>query len=136
MAAANPGPHERAHRDAPSRGVARFRGALLLSAASVLALIACERADPIQDVTLAELVARQQAYEGRVVRTRGTVRTFPSPRHYWLEDEHINRVGLVPQDLIAPHLGRELTVVGRFAFVQGRGRQITISNIEPFDDVR
>lgn len=99
-------------------------------------LIACGTGDPAEDVTLAELVARPQAYDGRAVRTRGTVRAFDAPRHYWLEDAQINRVGLEPMALIAPHLGREVTVTGRFSYARERGRRIAIATIEPFDAPR
>jgi hypothetical protein len=101
-----------------------------------LALGACERGQRIEDITLAELAARQHTYDGRTVRTRGTVRGFDDPRHYWLEDENINRVGLIPVELIAPHLGRKVTVVGRYAFTPDRGRMITIQTVESFDDTR
>lgn len=101
------------------------------------ALVACgDDRGAVEEVALAEIASRQQAFEGRTLRVRGTVRGFHDPRHYWLEDDHLNRVGLVPEELIAPHLGREVTVVGRYTFARDRGRRITITSIEPFDSPR
>ena len=109
-----------------------------LPAALSLAIIlaACTRSDTVTDVTLAELAARQHAYDGQTVRTRGTVRSFDSPRHYWLEDDHLNRVGLTPAEHIAAHLDRQVTVVGRYNFTRDRGRRITLEAIEPYDPTR
>lgn len=99
-------------------------------------LAACGAHGTAEDVTLAELAARPQAYDGHTVRTRGTVRAFDAPRHYWLEDADINRVGLEPMERIAPHLGREVSVTGLFSYARERGRRITISDIAPFDAPR
>ncbi|MFN3987092.1 MAG: hypothetical protein ACK4KV_16480 [Rhodocyclaceae bacterium] len=109
-----------------------------LPAALSLAIIlaACTRSDTVTDVTLAELAARQHAYDGQTVRTRGTVRSFDSPRHYWLEDDHLNRVGLTPVEHIAPHLDRQVTVVGRYTFTRDRGRRIVLEAIEAYDPPR
>lgn len=128
---------DRRGRDARSRRPMRagLRAGLCLLLCVPL-LTACGANDPAADVTLAELAARPQAYDGREVRTRGTVRTFDAPRHYWLEDAQINRVGLEPMELIAPHLGREVTVTGRFSYARERGRRIAIATIEPFDAPR
>lgn len=102
-----------------------------------LALMACGN-DPgtAAEVALAEIASRQQVYDGRTLRVRGTVRGFHDPRHYWLEDDDRNRVGLEPEELIAPHLGREVTIVGRYSFAHDRGRRITITSIDPFDERR
>lgn len=108
----------------------------LCAALCVPLLAACADGGVARDVTLAELVERPQAYDGRAVRTRGTVRTFDKPRHYWLEDADINRVGLEPMERIAPHLGREVAVTGLFSYSRDRGRHIMISDIEPFDTAR
>jgi hypothetical protein len=110
---------------------------LLVAIATTLSLTACGFDDaPPEDVGLAELAARPQAYDGRTVRTRGIVRGFDDPRHYWLEDPRINRVGLEPMDMIAPHLEREVTIVGRFSFSRDRGRRIAIDGIEAYDMAR
>lgn len=128
---------DRRSRDARSRRPMRagLRAGLCLLLCVPL-LTACGANGPAADATLAELTARPQAYDGREVRTRGTVRAFDAPRHYWLEDAQINRVGLEPMELIAPHLGREVTVTGRFTYARERGRRIAISSIEPYDAPR
>ncbi len=101
---------------------------------TLLSLAGC--GDRVHEISLAELAANQQAYDGLLVRARGTVKGFHDPRHYWLEDEHVNRVGLMPPERIAPHLGREVGIVGRYSFAQHRGRRIHIIEIEPFDPIR
>lgn len=103
--------------------------------AFVLSLTACG-GDGVADVSLAELAARAPAYDGRTVRTRGIVRGFHDPRHYWLEDEHVNRVGLFPLERIAPHLDRRVTVTGRFSYSRERGRRIVIEHIDVHDSPR
>lgn len=101
-----------------------------------MTLAGCAPGDGVADVSLAELAASQQHWDGRDVRVRGVVRGFDDPRHYWLEDALVNRVGLLPPELIAPHLGREVTIVGRYTYARDRGRRITISRIDAFDDAR
>lgn len=102
-------------------------GFLLLLA--LLTLSACG-SDEATDVTLAELVANPTAYDGRTVTVRGRVHSFDDPRHYWLEDDRINRVGLLPSKRIAPHLQRHVQVTGRFSFSRDRGRRITVDHVE------
>jgi len=68
---------------------------LLVAIVTTLALAACGTdRTTAEDVSLAELAARPQASDDRTVRTRGIVRGLDDPRHYWLEDPQINRVGL------------------------------------------
>lgn len=66
-----------------------------------------------------------------MVRTRGVVRTFEGPRHYWVEDDRLNRVALEPDELVAPLVGQEVRVVGRFDFDDRKGRIIEIEEIAP-----
>lgn len=106
---------------------------LLFVAASITWMLGCQADTHPEDVALAELVARQADYDGRTIRTRGIVRTFDTPRHYWLEDDHLNRVGLMPAELIAPHLDRQVTIVGQYSFASDRGRRIAIDTIAPFE---
>ena len=107
-----------------------------LLAALVLALGGCAIGEAPEDVALAELAAQPALYDGRVLRLRGLVRSFDAPRHYWLEDEYVNRVGLHPAELIAPHLDRRIAVVGRYSFSRERGRQLQIIRIEAYDPPR
>lgn len=83
------------------------------------------------EVELADLSADHEEYDGQVVVARGVVRTFHDPRHYWIEDAHLNRVEIEPQDRIRPYLGAEVRVVGRFTARDGEGRRIVLHDLEP-----
>lgn len=99
--------------------------------AGSLWLAACGVTDTApSDVALADLVLEQDRYDGQMVRTHGVVRTFDEPRHYWIEDDDVNRVEVVPQDAIRPYLGDEVEVVGRFTFRDDEGRRITAKEID------
>lgn len=82
------------------------------------------------DVALVDLVVEQDAYDGDLVTTQGVVRTFDEPRHYWIEDDDQNRVELVPQDRVSPHLGDRIEVTGRFTFRDDEGRRIEVDQLE------
>jgi hypothetical protein len=82
------------------------------------------------DVALVELVEDQEGYDGEVVTVEGVVRTYDSPRHHWIEDVDQHRVELEPQDLVAPHVGDEIRVTGRYSFRDDRGRLIEVDELE------
>lgn len=103
---------------------------------STLVLSACEGSKAPLEISLAELAARPAAYDGRVLRVRGTVKGFHDPRHYWLEDDALNRVGLLPEERIAPHLGRQVTVLGQFSYTRKTGRRLRVGTVEPYDATR
>lgn len=114
---------------ATSRARQLLTGGLLL----VLALLtACVNGQdrPIA-VSLDELARKEASYDGKLVRTQGVVRSFERPRHYWIEDAGLQRVGLVPGDVVAPLVDREVHVVGRFRFDERTGRVIEVERIEP-----
>ncbi len=102
-------------------------------AASLVALITtvsgCSRDELVVGLELELLVAQQANFEGRQVRTRGVVRTHPEPRHYWLEDAALNRVGLAPAAAVSDYVGEEVEVVGRFSFARDRGRRIDVEHV-------
>ncbi|MGH8998124.1 MAG: hypothetical protein ACRDY7_01890 [Acidimicrobiia bacterium] len=85
------------------------------------------------DVSLATLATQEDAYQNKLVRTQGVVRVFEPPRHYWIEDDHPNRVALEPEHLVAPLVGQEVRVVGRFHFDERTGRVIKIKEIAESD---
>ncbi len=83
-----------------------------------------------QHVTLADLVAQQEAYAGQQVETSGEVRAFHDPggTYYVLEDANANRVQVRPADDVARYVGRQLTVVGRFDVLPDAGRVMVIES--------
>lgn len=110
-------------------------GVALAFVVSMLAACGADGDSPV-DVSLATLATQEDAYKGKPVRTRGVVRTFESPRHYWIEDDVPNRVAVEPEELVAPLVGQEIGVVGRFDFDDTKGRIIKIkeiaSSVRPF----
>ncbi|QEA37762.1 glucose-inhibited division protein B [Pistricoccus aurantiacus] len=96
-----------------------------------LALTACGEERPAE-VPLPVLVSQQAEYQNALVATQGVVRSFDNPRHYWIEDEDLNRVEILPQEQIAPYLGQEVRVVGRFGL--DNGRKLTLERLETVDD--
>jgi hypothetical protein len=92
--------------------------------------------DGPREVSLARLVNEQEAYDGEVVRTEGVVRSFGREPavEYWLEDACANRVGLVPIRRVAPLVGVDVIVVGRFTFESAHGRTISADSIENAGD--
>jgi hypothetical protein len=117
-----------------ARSVVSFRGArwLVLCLAVVgVGVLGCagDRSEP-RVVTLAELVAEQDAYDGSMVMVEGTVRTYDQPRHYWIEDVEQHRVELFPHDLVEDLVGHQIRVTGRFTFVDDRGRGIDVEELD------
>jgi hypothetical protein len=110
-----------------------MRPAMLLLAAVLAATVAAcppRDAEPVA-VPLSQLVADQDAFDGRLVRTVGVVRSHDEPLHYWVEDDRPNRVELVPHEQVADLVGQEVEVTGRFTFSADRGRVIEVETIEP-----
>jgi hypothetical protein len=58
------------------------------------------------------------------------VRTYEKPRHYWIEDDKLNRVALQPEDQLPALVGRTVRVVGKFRYGPSTGRIITIEHME------
>lgn len=117
-------PGRQTARSGASAGVvARLRevaGPLLLGA-----LAGCGGGAPTE-VTLAQLVAQQAAYDGRSVVAAGTLRTHPDPRHYWIEDSAHHRVALTGTQGLAERVGERVAVRGRFHYGAARGRRIAV----------
>ncbi|PKM43065.1 MAG: hypothetical protein CVV05_16090 [Gammaproteobacteria bacterium HGW-Gammaproteobacteria-1] len=101
---------------------------LLAAALCTLLLTACGTNSGV--VTLETLVDMQNEYHGERVATRGVVRTFEKPRHYWIEDDKLNRVALQPEDQLPALVGRTVRVVGTFSYTPSTGRIITIEQME------
>ena len=98
-------------------------------------LVACTEEKPA-DVSLSVLATRQAAYSGKQIDTRGVVRTFETPRHYWIEDDDLNRVEVLPAERIAPYLGERVRIGGRFHYAPSEGRRLEVERIEVIDGTR
>jgi hypothetical protein len=102
-----------------------------ITAIGAAVLLGCSGGDgPPSEVALVDLVVEQDTHEGELVTTEGVVRTSDEPRHYWIEDDDQNRVELVPQDRVSPHLGDRVEVTGRFTFRDDEGRRIEVDQLE------
>ena len=83
------------------------------------------------EVSLQVLADYQDGYDGRTVVTEGTVRTFDDPRHYWIEDDDLNRVAISPDDAVADKVGEQVRVRGLFSASPDAGRSIAVEEVSP-----
>lgn len=95
----------------------------------LLMLSACGASDSVSQVPLPVLASNPVAYDGDLVATQGVVRHFEDPLHYWIEDEDLHRVEIFPHDMIEPHLGSVVRVVGRFSFSPSEGRKLVLESV-------
>jgi hypothetical protein len=94
-------------------------------------LLGCAAGEPQPEVvSLADLVAEQDAYDGATVIAEGTVQSYDDPRHYWVEDIEQHRVELFPHGAVEDLVGQRIRVTGRFTFRDDRGRGIDIDELE------
>lgn len=101
-----------------------------------IALLGCAGGPPQpQTVSLAELIAEQDAYDASTVIAEGTVQTYDQPRHYWIEDAEQHRVELFPHEVVEDLVGQRIRVTGRFTFRDDRGRGIDVDDLEVLDGV-
>ena len=112
-------------------GLKRSASSCAVCAAIVAVLLqtGCAREETVVGLELELLVEQQDNFLGRLIRTSGVVRMHDSPRHFWLEDDALNRVGLVPADSVEAWLGDEVEVVGRFGFAADTGRRVQVLTI-------
>lgn len=83
-----------------------------------------------KQVSLAMLAQNSATFDGVEVRTFGMVRNYEPPLHYWVEDEALHRVKIVPNQIVAPYLGQAVMVTGKFTVSAKGGRQITLTDIQ------
>jgi len=113
----------------------RYPASAVLAAVLMLLLLgACS--DTTTDVPLAALVEQQAEYNGQTLSTTGTVRTFDEPRHYWIEDDDLNRVAIEPDEAVSDFLGKRVRVTGDYRADREAGRileatQVTILDAGP-----
>lgn len=85
--------------------------------------------DEVVERSLSQLVNQQQDYDGRVVRVQGTLRSHPSPLHYWVEDDALHRVEISPTKGVTELLGETVWVEGVFHYQRDSGRKITVRQL-------
>ncbi|RUR30407.1 glucose-inhibited division protein B [Vreelandella andesensis] len=81
-------------------------------------------------VPLPLLVNNPASFDDKNVVTQGVVRHFNDPLHYWIEDEHLNRVEIFPHQEIAPYLGESVEVEGQFHFSPNKGRRLILARVD------
>lgn len=91
-------------------------------------LAACAEPTPIR-IDLEELKADQTDLDGVPVVVSGTLRTYEAPRHYWIENESLDRVALEGDEDLAPLVGKTLEVSGVFHYDATRGRRIEVDQL-------
>lgn len=106
---------------------ALFFGLMLVAG---LVLVGCGGDRKANEVPLAMLTKSSADYDDSQVITRGVVRRFEEPLHYWIEDDDLNRVAIFPQESIAPYLGEAVLVEGYFRFSATEGRRLTLTGIK------
>ena len=109
-------------------------GRSLLLLMVMLLGVGCDDAEPVA-TNLAALSAFQQDFNGRHVIVSGTLRTFDNPRHYWIENEALNRVALDVANLegnldLASLTGLELVVQGTFRYDPAAGRRVEVLEVQ------
>ena len=92
--------------------------------------MACSQNEKPQEVSLALLSENATRFDNRQVITRGIVRHFDAPLHYWIEDEELNRVEILPHEKVAFYLGETVVVEGHFRFSSTEGRRLTLTKIK------
>ena len=100
---------------------------LLPLALLFLMLPACGDAGP--EISLERLTQEQAARDGETVVVEGVVASHDDPRHFWIEDDDFNRVGLEPEGRVADHVGERVRVRGAFSYSPDTGRSIRIEEL-------
>lgn len=101
---------------------------LLMAFAITLLLVGCGASAPIK-TTLSALSEVQKDFDGRLVIVSGTLRTFDMPRHYWIENEALDRVALEGAVNLAPLVSQSVTVRGMFRYDSEAGRRIEVDEL-------
>ena len=118
------------------RGLASTRPVpLVLAVLAMLSLVlgGCSTGGEPATTTLAVLASEQEAWNGRVVRTEGIVRSYVQPLHVWVEDDEVNRVEVRPVGELLDLVGERVRVTGTFSFDDRGGRYIEVESLEVLD---
>ena len=97
---------------------------------AALILVGCGEFEKPKEVSLAMLTENATNFDNNQVITRGIVRRFEAPLHYWIEDEDLNRVEIFPQERVALYLGEAVLVEGHFRFSATEGRRLALARSE------
>lgn len=97
---------------------------------AALVIVGCGNVEQPKQVSLAMLTENAASFDNTDVITRGTVRHFEAPLHYWIEDENWNRVEVFPHDRVALFLGETVLVEGHFRFSYREGRRLTLTTVK------
>lgn len=114
-----------------SQTVSRHPASLVLSAMVMLALLGCS--ETTADIPLATLVAQQAEHDGQTLSTHGIVRTFDEPRHYWIEDDDLNRVAIEPDEAVSDYVGERVRVTGDYRADRKTGRVLEAAEVTVLD---
>lgn len=104
-----------------------------LSFLSLLTVLMAACAQEPRDTDIASVVALQQDHDGQRIRVEGRVRSFEEPLHYWVEDEELNRIQLLPEEAASDYVDTEVRVSGRFHYDTGEGRRLEVEEIESLE---
>ena len=106
-------------------------GLRICSTLVVAFLIAgCGDSAPIR-TSLSALSQAQSDFNGRNVIVNGTLRTFEAPKHYWIENDSLDRVALEGVDDLSPWVGQPIEVRGTFFYDLETGRRIEVEEFVP-----
>lgn len=102
---------------------------VMIGLMALLMLAGCDYSDAPQAAPLHLLASEPEQYQDTLVVTTGVVRTFAEPRHYWVEDDDLNRVEIRPMAKIEKRVGERVSVTGTFHFAMDKGRWIEAESV-------
>ncbi len=88
------------------------------------------------EVSLRRIVANQERMSGKRVVVSGRVVAFEDPdgtMDYILEDYQQNRVLLLPEEMVADYVGRQIEVTGLYEFDPNQGRVLWVEELRPVE---
>jgi hypothetical protein len=77
----------------------------------------------------ADFRVAQKDFNGRQVLVSGALRTFATPRHYWIENDALDRVALEGAIDLQPLVGQTVKVRGMFHYDSKAGRRIEVDEL-------
>ena len=78
---------------------------------------------------LSALRSAQTDFHGRDIIVSGTLRSFPDPLHYWIENDALDRVALESERDLAQWVGEIVEVRGTFYYGRKSGRRIYVREL-------